>query len=474
MALTGSSRRSVAFVGLVALFVSVVAFCVNRSHNGDVYLQLGSGRFVAEHGFVHNDPFATIAQGKPWHNQQWLTELVYYQVAKGTGFTGLTVFYALLLGVPLFVLLWHLRRKGLPLLLAGAALYFPVLLTIIHPRAVVFSLMAFALLAVLLLRADSERPRWALLAIPAVFALWANLHGGFVGGLALIAVVVGGMGLDHLRRLPAGPSRRRIALVALAGVFACAATMATPLGPAIWSYVASFDNSALTIATGEWRSVVYSVPGMIYVGIAAAFATFVWFRTPKPRPLMPVLVSYAFIAATLYAQRNMSLIPLAILFQIGWSRPDLERPLSLRPVALAGTAVAVAGVVALVLGSPKSPYWKPLADYAFAHPPAHGRIASWGGVGSYLLYRSPRFPVVINGWLEHYTPMQLRETYRVTWGRPSAMRYVDRLQIGGVITRFPHAVPTLQRHGFVVKLATWRGIYLVRERAGASARAAVP
>ena len=37
-----------------------------------------------------------------------------------------------------------------------------------------------------------RRRLWVALGILALFALWANLHGGFIGGLLLIALVAAG------------------------------------------------------------------------------------------------------------------------------------------------------------------------------------------------------------------------------------------------------------------------------------------
>src|SRR5215210_3735336 len=42
-------------------------------------------------------------------------------------------------------------------------------------------------------------------------------------------------------------------------------------------------------------------------------------------------------------------------------------------------------------------------------PPENGRIVTYAGVGSYMLWRSPRAPVALKGWLEHFTPQQLSD-----------------------------------------------------------------
>src|SRR5947208_5944549 len=144
------SRSSLAFVVVLSLLVGAVALCMNRSHNGDLYLLLASGRFISQHGFVWQDPFPTIAHGQPWANQQWLSELVFYNLARVIGMTGLTVVYALVLGLAVFCLLWQCRRKVVPLLVAGACFYLPAFGAIAHPRAAGFTLLAFSLLVALL------------------------------------------------------------------------------------------------------------------------------------------------------------------------------------------------------------------------------------------------------------------------------------------------------------------------------------
>src|SRR5919108_2820297 len=146
MALDGRGRTNAALVGALAFLVAALALCINRVHNGDVYLELAAGRALTHGGLVWHDPFPTIAAGREWLNQQWLSELVFYNLVRVVGMTGLTLLYALLLGLPLGWLLWRCRRKGLAMLTVGAALYFPTILAIVHPRAAVFTLAAMSCL----------------------------------------------------------------------------------------------------------------------------------------------------------------------------------------------------------------------------------------------------------------------------------------------------------------------------------------
>ena len=149
-------------------------------------------------------------------------------------------------------------------MLVVAALYLPGVLAIIHPRAAGFTLLLFALLVVLLVvglrldpqaRARAAAPIWMLAAIPLLFALWANLHGGFIAGLLLIGLVTVGLWIDGRRGRSSVPGAH-IAVLAGAGVLAAiAATFATPLGTDIWTYILSFRNPALKLASTEWEPV---------------------------------------------------------------------------------------------------------------------------------------------------------------------------------------------------------------------------
>jgi hypothetical protein len=157
----------------------------------------------------------------------------------------------------------------------------------------------------------------------------------------------------------------------------------------------------------------------------------------------------------------------ALAFQIAWSAPDRAMSGGLRdPIAVAGSAAVAAVVVwATVLGPPRaeSHLRSPVVDYALAHPPENGRILTYAGVGSYMLWRSPDTPVVLNGWLEHFTRPQLADTYGVLRGWAADVpASVDRLQAGAVIAHVPSAIRLLEQHGFVAEFTTPEGTYLVR------------
>ncbi|MFL5908817.1 MAG: hypothetical protein ACJ75Z_14620 [Solirubrobacterales bacterium] len=472
-----TSRSTWALIGALIALVGALALCLDRGHNGDFYMSLLGGRFISAHGVVNHDPFPTIAHGGTWLNQQWLSELAFFRVEGSLGQTGVTILYAVLLAAPLALLLWLCRQKGAVMLIAITVVYFPGVLAIVHPRAAGFTVLAFSALVALIaaawrVRGAERRGRGmvlAVIAILALFALWANLHGGFVAGLLLIALVTVGLAIDHRRGIPETASPRRVAILGLIGVLAAATvSLATPLGGAIWSYLLSFQNSAIDHASQEWRSALSDPPAMVYVGVVAAFAILTWIRSPRPRRATALLVSVGFVAFAIISLRNIIFVAPALAFQIAWSAPDRAMQTLRLPIAVAGSAAAAAVLFwAAVLGPAQADTYlrSPVVDYALAHPPKNGKIVTYAGVGSYMLWRSPRAPVVINGWLEHFTPQQLTDTYGVLRGyTPDLLGAVNRLQIGAVIAHVPAAIRRLEAAGFEPRFTAPDGTYLVRER----------
>jgi hypothetical protein len=472
-----TSRSTWALIGALIALVGALALCLDRFHNGDFYLSLTSGRFIAEHGFASHDPFSTIAHGGTWLNQQWLSELAFFRISEVFGATGLTVLYAVLITAPLALLLWLCRRKGWPMLVAVAAFYFPGVLAVVHPRAAGFTVLIFTLLVGLLYLLWRERGGgsgrgrhawWAPVAMVALFALWANLHGGFVAGFLLLGLATIGLAIDHWRGIPGSVPLTRVAVLGAVAVLAAATvTVATPLGAAIWDYLLSFQNQAISLASTEWESAFSSPLAVVYLSLATCFAAWMWVRSPQPRRATTLLVTAGFLVFAGYSIRNIVFVGPILALQVAWTAPN-RRPTPIRgPVALFGAAAAVAALLwAVVLGPARDDptLGFPVADYAIAHPPKHGRIVTYAGVGSYINWRSPKTPVVLNGWLEHYTPQELLDNYGVlragqAQDLSAALR---RIHAGAVIAHLHSAIQRLEAAGFRPQFTSPEGTYLVR------------
>ncbi len=95
------------------------------------------------------------------------------------------------------------------------------------PRPHLFSYLAFA---IVLKRLEGLRAKTDLFLLPLTFALWANLHGGYVAGLLLLFLsIVGNMADFLLHHEPEAGKRAR--LLGLTLVLSFLAVCFNPWGP---------------------------------------------------------------------------------------------------------------------------------------------------------------------------------------------------------------------------------------------------
>jgi hypothetical protein len=231
-----AERLSIAWRDLtpvfVALFCAVIVFVhwLAATHSivdPDVWWVAAAGRDFLAHGRIPRENYYSfIEPHHPWVMHEWLPALPYYAGlrALGPGFFALVtvVSSALLVALILYMTLGRTRRFAVGFWLAALALS---CFTFVTPRVT-----QLAVLFPLLLCALAFRPRFgkgALAGVVLVEWLWANTHGSFPLGVALLVVAV----LDE----PADRSRR-VAAVALAA----AATLVNPYGlrlhGLVWGY----------------------------------------------------------------------------------------------------------------------------------------------------------------------------------------------------------------------------------------------
>ncbi len=203
---------------------AVVLFAPQVLNDGDTYWHIAAGAWILQHGVPSADPFSGSVAGAPWVPVEWLSEVL-MALAYGAGrWNGVVMLYGAATALTFGLLAWHLQARA-------AALPAAILL-VLAASCVSGSLLArphmLALLALevwtaglLAARRAGRPPAPALLA---VMTLWANLHGSFVFGLALVAPF-------GLEAIAAPVDRRRAALgwgLFLAG--ALLASLVTPYG----------------------------------------------------------------------------------------------------------------------------------------------------------------------------------------------------------------------------------------------------
>ena len=194
--------------------------------DGDTLMHIAAGDWILAHGTVpHTDPFSHSMAGAPWVPHEWLAEVALALAHGAAGLSGVMVLTGAAAGAAFFQLARHLGRwvpagPALLLLLLAGAVVAPGLLA--RPHILALPFLEAWVAGLFIARSEGRAPSpWLL----PVLCAWANLHGGYVFGLALL----GPLGLEAL--LAAPQDWRRTVLrwggFGLAGV--CAALL-TPHG----------------------------------------------------------------------------------------------------------------------------------------------------------------------------------------------------------------------------------------------------
>jgi hypothetical protein len=412
-----------------AIFAALAASFPLR--DPDLFWHLASGRWMVEHGAVlSTDVFSSTIRGQPVPVHQWLGQLALWAAFAAGSWWGVAALRILAVFALATLVSWSaIARASRPAL--GVVAAFPALaLARVEwgDRPQLLGLVAFAAFLPLATAARAGDRRAQVALVP-LLAVWANLHGGFVVGVALLAAL-GVEAALFARPLPWS--------FLVAAVAAALATLANPLGPGVYASPEwHFTNPPRFIQ--EWGLPdVTTIDGLLYATTLLATLALAM-RVPSGRTSdVAILVPLAFLS--LSALRQMPLFALAsapfVAERLSALLPRLAPRVPVRqPWAIALPLVGVVLVASLAL-APRGP---DLAGYPV------GALASlrerdgavlndydWGG---FLIWYAPEHPVFIDGRLVPYIGLVLDE-YREAIGAHRAWRSVlDERGIDLVLVR---------------------------------------
>lgn len=433
---SGAERTAVSLGALVLVYGLVLLFSFHDA-DPDVWGRLAVGRLIAERGSVPTeDVFAYVPTKSPWVDHEWLSGVVFHAVWERWSGRGL-ILLRLATGLAAWIAVYAAARVagGAPFAVAFLGLSNLTLFT--HGangvvRAQAFSFLFFGLFLLLLERArrgPGHAPS-TLLLLPAT-ALWANLHGGFVVGVLVVAVYSFGAFVEGKRRFASW-----LALLAAACL---ASSLANPYGFEYWRYL----SEALTMPRPEiveWRPVdssLFEDPHLKSAALAVLLLLVLGRRAS------PSIAQRALVAGTLAATLlHIRFAPfLALAFPVGLAanlESALAGPAAVFPKRLVPSLGPLAILVCLqlplflgllvswrvrdaelVMRVPEEKY--PVAAVRrLSESGDSGRLAvsfNWGEYALYHLY--PRFSVSIDGRYETVYPAPVvRANFDFQLGRP--------------------------------------------------------
>jgi uncharacterized membrane protein YidH (DUF202 family) len=460
-ATAGSGLRSAAWrLGAFALFLAVTVQPFGR--DTDVWWHLAVGRLIGARGIPSSEPFSFEPSANGWVGQQWLYERLIATLVDHGG-AGAAMLAVGALGAAAFLVaglcLRRDERVGAGWVAASALLCCLIAGTVLGVRGQVVTVLgcAITLLVIARWREGSTRAVWAL---PPLLLIWANLHAGFVTGIAL--ALLAAITVSVHRRLGGDePAPVRPLLLATgAGVLA---TLVNPAGRDLYSYIgATFLNPTLTQQITEWQSPDFHDFWMRLLELTAVGLVALWCVSGRRVDPLDVVLALGAIAATLQAQRNMALFAVVATPQLArygsaaWSRLSRRtrrtRPLRPVPGVLAMAVAVVVGAVTLgtIVGPELSSastsryeaehFPKAAVGWAQSHL-AGARLLStyeWGGYLAYRLGGDPR-QVWIYGESAVFGDARLEEYRQVALVQPGWQDVIDRLGMRDAV--LPRANP---------------------------------
>jgi hypothetical protein len=400
----------------------------------DGYLDLVGGRLIAAHGIPRTNTLSVVAHGKPWVDQQWLSQLVMYETWRLAGPLGLAALAAGLVGSAygLFVRLC-LRLGAAPQRAASwALLAFLGSVGYVSVRAEMFSYVLFVI-TLTWLAEDARRNRLKVssLWIAPLIALWANLHGAALLGACLVS------GYSALRAAGAGFRRdgQRAGLYAACSAASAAALVATPYGLSVLDYYHRvLSDPLLAEYESEWTPprLGYGFDWMTF-GFAAVLVVVLWLGLRKRGSLDPGLLLASVVTGALVSHA-VRYQPWFALAAAGLAATTLARtrpappPLSPRFLRLGAVALAALALVATTAtaAGPSTPEGEAAlargalaaaARWASSHPRA--RILADESASDRLLWWHPATAgrVGLDARLDFYSAADVRRWFDWVFAR---------------------------------------------------------
>jgi hypothetical protein len=406
----------------------------NRHTDPDLWGHIRFGQaFIANRHLIDRDPYSYSAAGHLWRDHEWLAEVVMAAVYNAAGVVGLKLWKFVFTALTVLFIADAEAETGAPpsiqlsvLLVASLGL---ILQTQFRPQ--MFTLVCLSALLALLARDNYRRGSAIWLAVP-LMTLWANPHGGFVAGIATLALYTV---VAALCDLAAGAGLRRAARLGLVTLAATAATLVNPYGIGMWQAVVyALRNPYTRSIVNDWQPLTHALATQWHQGpsgvllylaviglIAALAAAFV--ASPRAGDL-PLVAIAAFMSIEAFQSvRNMALAVIAVSGPLarhlamlserrrgGAPAPD-SRPVNQWLVlALCGLLVIQGGLFSSRLAEDE-PYPAGAISFMRAHE-LHGNLLCDFGWGQYLIWHTfPANKVFIDGRNDTVYPADVVRDY---------------------------------------------------------------
>jgi hypothetical protein len=308
-----NGRLDLALLVAVLLIPAVLGSSQTIFNDGDVSWHIATGEWIIDHRAIpHSDPFSFTWFGKPWVAIEWLAEVLYAGAYRLAGYGGVAALVtAALMALHAIVYVNARRWIGAALLPVVAMDFVLVPMLLARPHLLAWPLLAYW--SWLMMRAreeDHAPPLFAAL----LMALWANLHGSFVFGLAIAAA----FGFEALVESPDKPRAIRQWLVF--GIACALACLINGNGLEGVLHPLRFTQLRMLPLIDEWKPATLQQTPFFFGVLAVAVALILWKRPRLSWTRWLLLAALLSLALWQVRHEAMLAIVAAMLLPQGFAR----------------------------------------------------------------------------------------------------------------------------------------------------------
>lgn len=301
----------------IGIYALLIALGPRLLADPDTYSHIAVGRWILDHWAVPTgDPFSQTMRGAHWVAFEWLSEVSYAKAYALGGWAAVVALAAIAVAGAFWQLARFLLREWQPLpaliaVLTALVLTSPHILA--RPHVLALPLLVGWVAALIRAVDTGTLPPWRVIPL---MALWVNLHGSFLFGLAMI----GPIACEALCCAPQ-PERWRVTcqwMMFTAG--ALAATCLNPYGPEM--ILATLRTGSLGDALStitEWRPQDFTRLDTFEITMLAGFgcALYGGVKLPPVRVLMLLGVLHLSLSQARHADLLALLAPLFVARPLG-------------------------------------------------------------------------------------------------------------------------------------------------------------
>jgi hypothetical protein len=446
---------------LLAFALPFVAVMLSLMQTEDLAYQIRAGELMwRSHSVLRSDPFTFTVAGDPWLNQQWGSQLLLAGVHAVSGWSGLVVVRAGIVGAAIGITYMRTRARGARPIGAVLLTFAPFVVCITLPGTLAMrpQLLAVPLfLAASMLLAGRRVHPVRLVWIPAIGVAWANLHGSFILLSVLCAVAFVADLADKDRGV------RRTGLLVLVSLLV---PLATPWGIHTYGYVVDLATAPIVRdVIDEWRPLWQQSPaGVLFAVVCAASIALLVSGGRRRIRLEDALTILVFTVLAAAGGRNLVWWSLAVPPAMGaavagvrehgaWSRG------AVRMVAVGLALLIGIAMVRLFRVRPQEGLLSdaPLGITAVLQdsvPPGSDVFAGWWG--SWLEFTAPSDRVFVDARAELF-PQQVWDDYFLVSAAATGWQdTLDRWGVDAVVASHLHQAALIEA---IAADPAWRQVY---------------